>query len=134
MWKNLYKFKLLNNYLFCRMTRYSSPLRYGLSSSKVGLYPPSYGDPLRYQIQPDTTSHDVPMDYTPSRHDVTCPRFGGSRYGGYRERSRSSIGIEKSITSLHSSGHDSGIADAAVMHSCQCGHSSSRSSGEDSSK
>ncbi|XP_066256989.1 cadherin-89D isoform X1 [Euwallacea similis] len=116
-----------------RLRRYTSSLRYGLSPSKVGLYPSIYGDPLRYPMPSDVASTDMRMDYTSSRHDVSCPRYSGSKYGGYRERSRGSIGIEKSITSLHSSGQDSGIADAAVMHSCQCGRSSSRSSGGESS-
>ncbi|CAG9765181.1 unnamed protein product [Ceutorhynchus assimilis] len=117
-----------------RLKRYSSPLSFGINSSKAGLYPPPYGDPLRYQMSPDGNSHDVQMDYTPSRHDISCPRYGAARLSGYRDRSRSSMGLEKSITSLHSSGHDSGIADANnVIHSCQCGNSSSRSSGEDSS-
>ncbi|KAH1022570.1 hypothetical protein HUJ04_011952 [Dendroctonus ponderosae] len=116
-----------------RLERYTSHLRYGLSSSKVGLYPPSYGDPMRYPVGSDPTSVDMPMEFTPSRHDVSCPRYTGSRLGGYREKSRNSMGLEKSITSLHSSGHDSGIADGTMVHSCQCGHSSSRSSGEESS-
>ena len=63
-------------------------------------------------------------------HDRNCPR-GASRRHTFRERSRSSGCIEKSITSLHSSGQDSGIVDAAVH--CQCGISSSHSS-EESSK
>lgn len=112
------------------MEKYTSTLRYGLSPSKIGLYPPPYGEPMRYPMP-----HDIaPMaEYTTSKHDITCPRYTGSKYGGYRERSRGSMALEKSITSLHSSGHDSGI-DAAMMHSCQCGHSSGRSSGEDSCK
>ncbi|KAL1491992.1 hypothetical protein ABEB36_012502 [Hypothenemus hampei] len=119
-----------------KLERYTptSPLGYTLASSKIGLYPPPYTDPLRYQTE--VTPTEMPMEYTSSRHDVSCPRYISSRFGGfgYRERSRSSVAMEKSITSLHSSGHDSGItADGPVMHSCQCGHSSSRSSGEESS-
>ncbi|XP_076254284.1 cadherin 89D [Rhynchophorus ferrugineus] len=110
------------------LENYSSTLGYALASSKTGLYPPGYGTPVPYG---DVASVDLPMGYaTTPRHDVTCPRYGTRGTGtGYRGHSRSSTGgLEKSITSLHSSGHDSGIADAAVLHSCHCGRSSSRSS------
>ncbi|XP_050312281.1 cadherin-89D isoform X2 [Anthonomus grandis grandis] len=116
-----------------RLKRYTSSLRYGLGSSKAGLYPPPYGDPLGYQLSPEGVTQEVPMEYTRSGHDITCPRYYANRYREYHEKPRNSIGIEKSITSLHSSGQDSGIADATVVHSCQCGHSSSRSSGDESS-
>ncbi|XP_030768238.1 cadherin-89D isoform X4 [Sitophilus oryzae] len=107
---------------------YSSTLGYALASSKTGLYPPGYGTPVPY---PDVGSVDMNMGYHTGQrshhHDISCPRYG-TRPSGYRGHSRSSVGLEKSITSLHSSGHDSGIADATIVHPCHCGHSSSRSS------
>ncbi|XP_060524594.1 cadherin-89D isoform X2 [Cylas formicarius] len=106
---------------------YPSPLGYALAS-KAGLYPPGFGtDPMHF---PDMGAHDLThtsLGYpTISRHDVSCPRYG-ARLNGFRDRQRNSVGMEKSVTSLHSSGQDSGIVDATVTN-CQCGQSSSRSS------
>lgn len=108
---------------------HSQPLGYAIATNTLGkaaLFP-SYTDGMSYN-----DSHELshsPQGY-PLHHEPGCTRFGAYRYAT-RERSRSTAGIEKSITSLHSSGHDSGIADGAVH--CQCGHTSSQSS-EDSSK
>lgn len=64
------------------------------------------------------------------QHDINCPKYHLRRYHT-RERSRSNGALETSITSLHSSGHDSGIVDGTIQ--CQCGQTTSQSS-EDSSK
>lgn len=110
---------------------HTQPLSYTLASSvltnKPPLFPSSFGDGLRYAD---------PVDMEPSRigfhqqHDVNCPRYPLRRFQT-RERSRSTGGLETSITSLHSSGHDSGIVDSTIQ--CQCSQTTSPSS-EDSSK
>lgn len=104
------------------------PIGYALARGTLGkpaLFPSSYGDGLHYDI-----GHE--MAHSTSgypHHNMTCSRYNGYRHGS-RERSRSTGGVEKSVTSVHSSGHDSGIADG-VQH-CHCGQSSHSS--DESSK
>ncbi|CAH0559443.1 unnamed protein product [Brassicogethes aeneus] len=101
------------------------PMSYTIASgalSKSTLYPSTYGDYPRAAAALDLSP---PSGY-PLRHASSCPRVAGMR-PGFRERSRSTGCMEKSIASVHSSGHDSGIADGGVVH-CQCGQSSSQSS------
>lgn len=109
----------------------SQQMGYTLASTlgKPTLFPSSFAEGIHYG---DTvTTGPSHMSYRHHQHDVNCPRFSGKRTK-IREGSRSIGGMETSITSLHSSGHDSGIVEPG-MH-CQCGHSSSQSSGEDSCK
>lgn len=107
---------------------HSQPLGYALARGTLGkpaLFPASYGDGLHYDV-----GHELAHSASGyPHHDLTCGRYPGYRHGT-RERSRSAGGVEKSITSVHSSGHDSGIADGAMQ--CHCGHSSHSS--EESSK
>lgn len=109
---------------------HTQPLSYTLASSVLGkppLFPSSFGEGLRYGDAVDMEPSHIGYH---QQHDVNCPRYPLRRMHT-RERSRSTAGIETSITSLHSSGHDSGIVDNALQ--CQCGHSASQSS-EESSK
>lgn len=110
---------------------HSQQMGYTLASTlgKPALFPSSFAEGVHYgdTIASGPSHHG----YRHHQHDVNCPRFAGRRTN-IREGSRSIGGMETSITSLHSSGHDSGIVDAGVH--CQCGQSSTQSSGEDSSK
>lgn len=115
---------------------FAQPMGYTIAAGalgKSGLFPSTFGEALHYSGAEMTTS---PSSY-PLRHDSTCPRMASGRRQQQqplretRERSRSSGCLEKSITSIHSSGQDSGIVDGALH--CHCGQSSSQSS-EDSSK
>jgi hypothetical protein len=102
---------------------FAQPLGYTIGTlGKPTLFPAAFGDTLHYT--------DGGHDLVHHHHDRNCPR-AASRRQTFRERSRSSGCIEKSITSLHSSGQDSGIVDN-TLH-CQCGQSSTQSS-EESSK
>lgn len=108
---------------------HSQPIGYALARGtlgKSGLFPAaSYGDGIHYDMGQELTH--TASGY--SHHDTTCNRYNGYRHGT-RERSRSAGGVEKSVTSVHSSGHDSGIVDGALH--CHCGHSNHSS--EESSK
>lgn len=118
---------------------------YTLASTlgKPTLFPSSFADGIHYGsgtgADTITSGHPSRTGYRHHRHDVSCPRFSGTRRTNIREGSRSIGGMETSITSLHSSGRDSGIVESTgggggVGVHCLCGHSSSQSSGEDSSK
>ncbi|KAJ8919173.1 hypothetical protein NQ315_012159 [Exocentrus adspersus] len=108
---------------------FSQPLGYTIAAGalgKAGLFPSTFGDDLHYT---GAGVHDMtqsPTGYL-HRHDSSCPAMTMQR-PQFRERSRSSGCVEKSVTSLHSSGQDSGIVDGAVH--CHCEHSSSHSSEE----
>ncbi|GLH03452.1 Cadherin-89D [Gryllus bimaculatus] len=91
---------------------------------------------LNYNHVPHNTYH------TRHQHDVNCSRHHHNRrrsaIGTKTHVSRSTSNIpghlEASMTSLHSSGKDSGIADG-LRHDhgrCICGHSTSHSSGDSS--
>lgn len=83
-----------------------------------------YAEPTdSYLLKPAEVPHRQPH-----QHEKTC-----SRYDGRRQSRRRLTGLETSITSLHSSGKDSGIVDGVDVMRCQCGHSSTHSS-EESSK
>lgn len=100
---------------------FTQPLAYTIATStlsKPSFFPGNFGDVMHYSEGGNLHPHDR-----------NCPRTS-SRRQPFRERSRSSGCMEKSITSLHSSGQDSGIADNATH--CQCGQSSHSS--EESSK
>ncbi|KAJ8965388.1 hypothetical protein NQ317_004640 [Molorchus minor] len=107
---------------------FSQPLGYTIAAGalgKPGLFPATFPDDLHY------TGADVhDMTHSPTgyhhRHESSCHSTTMRRPHHFRERSRSSGCIEKSVTSLHSSGHDSGIAEN-TLH-CQCGQSSSQES------
>ncbi|XP_068082261.1 cadherin-89D [Anabrus simplex] len=120
--------------------------------SKTQLFPTTYLEGLGCGDTTDTyvdmhsdkslnyNQHHVPRHNYHSRHqhDINC-----SRHHHNRRRSSSKLNLvrspsnlmEASITSLHSSGKDSGIADG-MRHvdtgRCICGHSTSHSSGESS--
>ncbi|XP_044262289.1 cadherin-89D isoform X1 [Tribolium madens] len=99
---------------------FAQPLGYPIGTlGKPSLFPASFGD-LHYT----DSGHDIVHHH----HDRSCQRMSSTRRT-FRERSRSSGCIEKSITSLHSSGQDSGIVDAGH---CQCRQSCSQSSEESS--
>ncbi|KRT84259.1 Cadherin, partial [Oryctes borbonicus] len=109
---------------------HSQQMGYTLASTlgKPALFPSSFAEGIHYgETIASGPSH---VGYRHHQHDVNCPRFAGRRTN-IRDGSRSIGGMETSITSLHSSGHDSGIVDTGVH--CQCGQSSTQSSGEDSS-
>ncbi|KAK9754964.1 Cadherin domain [Popillia japonica] len=108
---------------------HSHQMGYTLASTlgKPTLFPSSFAEGIHYG---DTiTTGPSHRGYRHHQHDVNCPRFTGRRTN-IREGSRSIGGMETSITSLHSSGQDSGIVDTGIH--CQCGQSSTQSSGEDS--
>lgn len=110
---------------------HSHQMGYTLASTlgKPTLFPSSFAEGIHYG---DTiTTGPSHRGYRHHQHDVNCPRFTGRRTN-IREGSRSIGGMETSITSLHSSGQDSGIVDTGIH--CQCGQSSTQSSGEDSTK
>ena len=110
---------------------HSQQLGYSLSSSlgKPPLFPASFNDIMDYEVA--VNSAPTNLGYR-QQHDINCPRHPARKNTQLRERSRSIGGMETSITSLHSSGQDSGIADNGG--NCQCGQSSGHSSGEESSK
>lgn len=108
---------------------FSQPLGYTIAAGalgKPGLFPSTFGDDLHYT---GAGVHDMtqsPTGYL-HRHGSSCPAMTIGR-PQFRERSRSSGCMEKSVTSLHSSGQDSGIVDSALH--CHCEQSSSQSSEE----
>lgn len=102
---------------------------YTLARSVVGKSPhfhTAYGEGFPY-AEPGCDLGPPPSGYP---HQIDSRRVSG-RKDIIRERSRSGGGLETSITSLHSSGHDSGIVDGGLH--CPCGQSTSHSS-EESSK
>ncbi|XP_022919668.1 cadherin-89D isoform X2 [Onthophagus taurus] len=124
--------------------RYGQQLGYTFTSTlgKPTLFPSTYdGTGIHYGESvasgPIHQRGTSAIGYRHHHHDVTCPRYLINNKRVLRgENHRNSLaGLETSITSLHSSGHDSGIVDnVAVL--CQCGggqSSNGQTSEEDSS-
>lgn len=98
---------------------------------------PSYVDGIHYaepsepfMIKPQSEplqNHVGALHHSQAVHDKTC-----SRYEARRQSRNRLAALETSITSLHSSGKDSGIVDGVDVMRCQCGNSTHSS--EESSK
>ncbi|XP_018326516.1 cadherin-89D [Agrilus planipennis] len=120
------KREIANSYFHAPPSSYNMAMS-GLSKSS--LFPTSFEEGLQYTGREDRPDHFLPVPF-PGKVGTACTRYTGRNKPHYRDRSKSTGGLETSVTSLHSSCHDSGIVDAGVH--CACSHSTSRCS-EDSS-